>query len=280
MQITRYSAKTLLACAVLISVSVPGTAQDRAGAENLSYADIVDLADGAPLVLRAQIRRQATVEPERSPGLEQGFVRLYVEARTSALIAGNVPVGESLHYLVDVPLDERGRAPKLKKQEVILFARPVPDRPDQIQLVDPRAQFSYSEAFEARLRPVLSALLSPDAPPRVTGIRDALAVEGTLAGESETQLFLDTENDGPVSVTIVRRPGQAPRWGVSWTEIVDQSARAPRPDTLEWYRLACSLPDTLPGSANLSRDPRSRALASADYALVREALGACPRTRD
>lgn len=280
MQITRYSAKSLLACAALISVSVPGMAQDHAEADELSYADIVDLADGAPLVLRAQIRRQATVERERSPGLLPGFVRLYVEARTSALIAGNVPVGESLRYLVDVPLDERGRAPKLKKQEVILFARPVPDRPDQIQLVDPRAQFSYSEAFEARLRPVLSALLSPDAPPRVTGIRDALAVEGTLAGESETQLFLDTENDGPVSVTIVRRPGQAPRWGVSWTEIVDQSARAPQRDTLEWYRLACSLPDTLPGSANLSRDPRSRALASVDYALVREALGPCPRTRD
>jgi hypothetical protein len=280
MQITRYSAKSLLACAALISVSVPGMAQDHAEADELSYADIVDLADGAPLVLRAQIRRQATVERERSPGLLPGFVRLYVEARTSALIAGNVPVGESLRYLVDVPLDERGRAPKLKKQGVILFARPVPDRPDQIQLVDPRAQFSYSEAFEARLRPVLSALLSPDAPPRVTGIRDALAVEGTLAGESETQLFLDTENDGPVSVTIVRRPGQAPRWGVSWTEIVDQSARAPQRDTLEWYRLACSLPDTLPGSANLSRDPRSRALASVDYALVREALGPCPRTRD
>lgn len=280
MQITRYSAKSLLACAALISVSVPGMAQDHAEADELSYADIVDLADGAPLVLRAQIRRQATVERERSPGLLPGFVRLYVEARTSALIAGNVPVGESLRYLVDVPLDERGRAPKLKKQEVILFARPVPDRPDQIQLVDPRAQFSYSEGFEARLRPVLSALLSPDAPPRVTGIRDALAVEGTLAGESETQLFLDTENDGPVSVTIVRRPGQAPRWGVSWTEIVDQSARAPQRDTLEWYRLACSLPDTLPGSANLSRDPRSRALASVDYALVREALGPCPRTRD
>ena len=280
MQISRYSAKSLLACAALIWAPVPGAAQDRAEVDQLSYADIVDLADGAPLVLRAQIRSQATVEPERSPGLLPGFVRLYVEARTSALIAGNVPVGELLRYLVDVPVDERGRAPKLKKQEVILFARPVPGRPDQIQLVDPHAQFSYSEAFEARLRPVLSALLSPDAPPRVTGIRDALAVEGTLVGESETQLFLDTENDGPVSVTIVRRPGQAPRWGVSWTEIVDQSARAPQRGTLEWYRLACSLPDTLPGSANLSRDPRSRALASADYALVREALGACPRTRD
>ena len=179
-----------------------------------------------------------------------------------------------------MPLDAKGKPPKLKKQEVILFARPVAGSPAQLQLVDPRAQFAYSEAFEARLRPVLAELLAQDAPPRLTGIRDALAVEGTLAGESETQLFLDTENDGPVSVTVVRRPGQAPRWGVSWTEIVDQAARAPQPGTLEWYRLACSLPETLPETAILSRDANARALAADDYALVREDLGTCTRTRE
>ncbi|MEC7535641.1 MAG: hypothetical protein VYB96_13110, partial [Pseudomonadota bacterium] len=225
----------LLASAMLVA-PLPLGAQETAPTAALTYADIVDLADEAPLVLRAQIRKQATVEPERSPGLEPGFVRLYIEARTSALIAGNVPVGESLRYLVDVPLDAKGKAPKLKKQEVVLFARPVRGSADQLQLVDPRAQFAYSEAFEARLRPVLGELLAQDAPPKVTGIRDALAVEGTLVGESETQLFLDTANDGPVSVTVVRRPGQQPRWGVSWSEIVDQSARAPQRNTLEWHR--------------------------------------------
>jgi hypothetical protein len=273
--------RTLLAGAAL-ALAAAGQAQAPSAtpASALTYADLVDLSDGTPLVLKAEIRDQATVEPERSPGLAPGFVRLYIEARTSALIAGSVPVGEALRYLVDVPLDAKGKSPKLKREEVILFARPVPGRPEQIQLVDPQAQFAYDPALEARLRPILSDLLAPEAPPRVTGIRDALAVEGTLVGESETQLFLDTENDGPVSVTIVRRPGQAPRWGVSWTEIVDQSARAPRRETLEWYRLACNLPDSLPGSANLSRDPRARALAAADYALVRDALGACVRTRD
>jgi hypothetical protein len=268
----------LLASAMLVA-PLPLGAQETARTAALTYADIVDLADEAPLVLRAQIRKQATVEPERSPGLEPGFVRLYIEARTSALIAGNVPVGESLRYLVDVPLDAKGKAPKLKKQEVVLFARPVRGSADQLQLVDPRAQFAYSEAFEARLRPVLGELLAQDAPPKVTGIRDALAVEGTLVGESETQLFLDTADDGPVSVTVVRRPGQQPRWGVSWSEIVDQSARAPQRNTLEWHRLACSLPDALPQNAILTRDPQARALAAKDYALVRSDLGECPRSR-
>ena len=246
----------------------------------LTYADLVDLADGTPLVLRAQIRQQATVEPERSPGLKPGFVRLYVEAKTDALIAGTVPVGEALRYLVDVPLTAKGKAPRLKKQDVILFAKPVPGRPGQIQLIEPQAQLPYTPELEARLRPILRDLLAADAPPNVTGIRDALAVEGTLVGESETQLFLDTENDGPVSITVVRRPGQEPRWGVSWTEIVDQSARAPQRETLGWYRLACALPEALPATANLSRDPRAQALAARDYALVRTALGSCKRTRE
>lgn len=269
-----------LAPLTLAAAAMSGSAVAQAPAvPQLTYADIVALGDVAPLVVRAKVKNQVEVEPERSPGLAPGHVRLYVEAQTTALIAGTAPLGESLRYLVDVPVNSKGKAPKLKKQEFVLFARPVPGRPGQLQLVSPDAQFVASPAFEERLRPILAALLSPDAPPRVTGVRDALAVAGTLAGESETQLFLDTDNDGPVSVTIVRRPGQAPRWGVSWTEIVDQAARAPQPGTLQWYRLACTLPPRLPAAANLSRDPASRALAAQDYALVMQQLGPCTKTR-
>ena len=271
----------LLTAALLLGGIAPlqGVSAQASTASAMTYADVVALSDRTPLVVRAKVKNQVEVEPERSPGLAPGQVRLYIEAQTVALIAGSAPLGESIRYLVDVPLNEKGKAPKLKKLEVLLFARPVAGRPGQLQLVRPDAQFNYSPEFEARLRPVLAALLSPDAPPRVTGIRDALAVQGTLAGESETQLFLDTENDGPVSVTIVRRPNQAPRWGVSWTEIVDQAARAPGSGTLEWYRLACTLPARLPGDANLSRDPRSRALAAQDYAFMMDQLGPCTRTR-
>lgn len=266
-----------LAAAALVP---PATlAQDAAPSPALTYADMVDLADAAPLVVRAQIRKQAVVDPERAPGVAPGHARLYVEARTEALISGNAPLGESLRYLVDVPLDAKGKPPKLKKREVILFARAVPGRPGELQLVRPDAQLLHDPAIESRFRPVLAELVSADAPPVVTGVRDALAVEGTLAGESETQLFLETRNDGPVSVTVVRRPNMAPRWGVSWTEIVDQSARPPREGTLEWYRLACALPPELPGEANLSRDPRERAIAVQDYAFVIEQLGPCRRTR-
>lgn len=270
------------AFALVACVPMPGAAQPSPGAPEmpaagLSYAALADLADAAQIVLRARIRKTAQVEAERAPGLAPGMARLYVEAETTALISGNVPVGESLRYLADVPLDARGRVPRLKKQDVLLFARTVPGRPGAIALVSEEAQLPWSPALEDRLRPILRELVAADAPPRVTGVRDALSVAGNLAGESETQVFLDTEGGAPVSMTVVRRPGQEPVWGVSWSEIVDQAARPPQRDTLRWYRLACFLPQRLPPAANLSRDPQAQRRAAQDYAFVMQQLGACER---
>lgn len=243
-----------------------------------TYADLVALADGAPLVIHAQVRRQAVVEAERAPGLAPGHARLYVQAETRSLLSGIVPVGESLRYLVDVPLTERGKVPKIAKRDVVLFARPVAGRPGEVQLVAPDAQLPYTPALETRLRPILAVLLAPTAPSAITGVAEALAVEGTLAGESETQLFLTTAAGTPVSVTVVRRPGQEPRWGVSWSEIVDQAASPPARGTLGWYRLACALPPELPASAVVADEGEARALAMRDYAFVIDALGPCERS--
>ena len=254
------------------------TAQENSYSSGPSFADLADFADPAQIVVKAQIRKQATVEPERSPGLEPGYVRLYIEARTLALISGTVPVGESLRYLVDVPLDARGKPPKLRKKDVLLAGKMVPSRPGELQLATPTSQRLWTQDAEDRLRPVLSQLAAADAPPRITGIRDALSIEGTLAGESETQIFLNTETGDPVSINIVRRPGQAPDWGVSWSDIVDQSASPPQPETLEWYRLACFLPGTISPQVMLARDAESLARTREDYALVLRGLGPCGRT--
>ena len=229
------------------------------------------------MVIRVQIRRQTALKPERAPGLAPGFARLYIEADTIALIAGRSAVGGAVAYLVDVPLDAKGKVPKLKKREMLLFADAVPGRAGEVRLVAPGAQLDYSPALEARLRPVLTELYGGNVPPQITGISDALAVPGTLAGESETQIFLATATRDPVSLTILRRPGQRPQWGVSWGEIIDSAARPPAPETLRWYRLACSLPPSLPSSANLAREPEARRLAAADYAFVLQQLGPCER---
>ena len=272
-------ALSLVLSATLSSVVAPAHAQLDQAAQQPSWTDLVDLSDASQLVVRAKIRKQAELEPERALGVAPGYTRLYVEAETLALISGNVPVGESLRYLVDVPQTEKGKAPKLKKSEVILFARAVPSRPGAIQLVARDAQLPWSPELEERLRPVLAALIAPGAPPEVTGIRDALSAPGNLDGESETQIFLRTKSSDPLSLSVVRRPGFEPVWGVSYSEIVDQAVRAPQRGTLNWYRLACFLPRQIPAAAHLTQDPADRARAEADYRFVLQELGPCGRTR-
>lgn len=256
---------------------VPDLVSAADAANKATYVDLVDLSERSDMVIKAQIRRQIVVEPERAPGLEPGFARLYMEARTLDLIAGSSAVGESLVFLVDVPLDAKGKPAKYKKRQMLLFADQVPGRRGTVRLTGKHSMLEYSPAFEARLRPILTDLAARDVPPLVTGIGDALAVQGTLVGESETQIFVKTQNRSPVSITVLRRPGQPAAWGVSWGEIIDSAARAPSPGTLRWYRLACSLPARLPSSANLARNPEARRLAEADYRFVIEELGPCTR---
>lgn len=253
------------------------TPQPAAPASGPTYADLATLSDAAELVVRVQIRKTTALRPDRAPNVAPGFARLYVEAQTLALIAGRSGVGGAVTYLVDVPLDPKGKVPKLKKREFLLFAKSVPGRAGELQLIAPAAQLDYTPALEARVRPILTELYAKDPAPRITGVSDALAVPGTLTGESETQIFLTTENRSPVSITVLRRPGQRPQWGVSWGEIIDSAARPPSPETLRWYRLACALPAQLPSSANLSREAAERRLAAGDYAFVRQSLGPCER---
>ena len=244
----------------------------------VTYADLADLADGAPLVIRAQPRKIAAVEPARARGLRPGWGRFYIEARTEALIAGRAPLGAALQYLVDLPLDAKGKPPAIKKKSVVLFARAVTGHPGELQLVAPDAQLLWDGALDARLKGVLRELFAPAAAPRISGVREAVHTGGDLAGAGETQIFLVSASGEPAAMTVSRAPGRAPQWGVSFSELV-ASDSAPVRDTLAWYRLACFLPAALPESANTSPDGDDRAAALQDYAYVREQLGACPRTR-
>ena len=276
---------TLLALAAGLSVAVaslaaPAVAQDAeaVAVAGPSYADVAALTEKASLVVLVEVRDQAVVKPERAPGLAPGYARLYIEGRTQALLGGRAALGESLVYLVDAPLDEDGDPPKLKKQRFIVFANPVAGRPGTLQLVEPNSAIRATPESEQLARTVITAFAAPDIPPAVTGVRDVMSVAGNLVGESETQLFLDTATGEPVSLSVIRRPGMEPTWGVSWTEIVDQSARAPAPRTVEWYRLACSLPPELPADSFLQQDRAPQARAREDYRFILDQLGECART--
>lgn len=271
--------RSLVIAAAMAATQVTASAQPVAPASiGPTYADLADLADSAPVVVKANVRKAIKVKNERAPGLRPGFVRLYIQAQTTALLAGNSAIGESLAYLVDMPIDERGKAPSLKKRDVILFARPVPGRPGELQLVKPGAQLLATPASEARVRDVLTALVAPDAPAKVNGVREIIFVPGTLAGEGETQMFLTTADRSAASITVRHEPNRPPQWGVSFSELVADVSRPPARGTLEWYRLACFLPPLPPPGANLSEGAFAKRQAEEDYRFVLRELGPCERT--
>ncbi|WP_294322707.1 hypothetical protein [uncultured Sphingomonas sp.] len=271
----------IVACSpVLAGQGGPVSVTATADSTPIAYARLARLALDSDIVLDATIRSVARIAPDEAPGLAAGHVRFYVTADVGALIRANGPLPARIGYLVDVPFDPRGRAPNLKRQRVVAFARAVAGRPDQVQLVTPDAQFAWAPTLDQRVRDVVRDVIAPDAPPAITGIGNAFHVPGTLPGEGETQIFLQTTNGAPVSLLILRRPGEQRRWALSLGDIIDEAGGAPKPDTLAWYRLACGLPATLPETSLQSQDADNAAIARDDFAFVRESLGRCDDGRD
>ncbi len=248
-------------------------------AERWSYADVADLFLAAPVVVSARIAEAIPVPQPGNTAARPSTIRYYLVADVTSLIRGTGGVPPRVSWIADVPLDSRGKPPRLKKLQVILAALPVAGRPAELRLAARDAMVPWSAALETRVRTVVASGLAADAPPRVTGISSAFHSPGNLPGEGETQIFLTTDIAQPVSITVLRRPGQATTWAVSLGEIVDEAARAPARDTLGWYRLACFLPRALPVAAVSELSESDAATARADYAFVIEAMGVCGRTR-
>ncbi|MES2988050.1 MAG: hypothetical protein V4808_09105 [Pseudomonadota bacterium] len=271
-------------CALAISAAAPASAQipqnrpqtQGVGAVSApSYAAVAGQVVRAPLILDARIYQATKLEPDQAVGVAPGHARFYIVADVTALIRGNNAMPKRVAYVADVPLDSRGKAPKLKKQRVLLFARPVAGRPDQIQLTGIDSQRNYLLETDTLVRSITREAVAADAAPAITGVGNAFHVAGSLPGEGETQIFLTTESNAPVSLQVIRRPGVNPRWSVSLGDIVDDSAGPPAANTLLWYRLACGLPRQLTPEALESDDPETARIAAEDYQMVLRALGPC-----
>lgn len=246
----------------------------------LTYADLADLSLAAPVVVHLRVRDADALDAREAPNVPPGHRRFLVEADVVALIRGAGGLPARVSYLVDVANDSRGRPARLRdRDEMLVLASRVSNRPAELRLVAPDAQLPYTAQTAERVRAILRESAAADAPPRLAGIGRAFHVEGTLPGESETQIFLLAAGDRPISLNILRRPGEQPRWSVALSEIVDAAAAPPAPETLLWYRLACALPARLPAqSLTEAAAPEAQAI-QADYRLVLEGLGPCARTR-
>lgn len=250
----------------------------EAAATPVDYADIADLVVQSPLIIDATIRSASRIKGAEAAGLAAGLTRFYVEADVVALVRGSSAIPQRIGWLVDVAPDWRGKVPNLRKRRVVAFARPVTGRPGQVQLVTPVAQRDWSPALDQLARGIARQAAAPDAPPVITDVGNAFHVPGALPGEGETQIFLRTEGNRPAALSILRRPGERPRWSVALSEIIDDAATTPERDTLLWYRLACALPAELPERSTASLAPEDADVARADYGFVIAQLGPCRST--
>jgi len=249
-------------------------------AGRLTYADLADLALAAPVAVHLRIRDADALSPREAPNVPAGRRRFLVEADVVALIRGADGLPARVSYLIDVANDSRGRPARLRRgDEVLVLASRVAGRPAELRLVAPDAQLPYAAETAARLRAILRDSSAAGAAPRLTGIGRAFHVAGTLAGESETQIFLQAAGERPISLNVLRRPGEQPRWSVALSEIVDDAAAPPAPETLLWYRLACTLPPRLPAQSLSEAGPDEARAIQADYRVVLDGLGPCTRTR-
>lgn len=245
-----------------------------------TYADLADLALPAAIAAHVRIARAERLSREEAPGAPAGHRRFLVDADMVALIRGPSGLPARVRYLIDLPDDARGRSADLRRRsEWLIFATRSPVRPEELRLASPDSQLAYTPEAAERLRAMLREAAEAGAAPRITAIGRAFHVPGSLPGESETQFFLQTANNRPISISVLRRPDEAPRWAVSLSEIVDDAAPSPARDTLLWYRLACSLPTQLPRQSLSEASAEEARAIEADYRLVMEGLGDCPRRR-
>lgn len=248
-------------------------------ADAAAYADIADLVTISPLIIDATIRNLQMIAPEQAIGVPANMQRMLVEADVTALIRGQGGITPRVRFLLDLPKDAKGKIPKMKKQRLFLLGSTVAGRPGEIRLSRPNALVQWSAANDALVRSITQEAVQIDAPQKITGITSAFYSPGTVLGEGETQIFLKTGSDQPLSLSVLSRPGQEKRWAVSTAEVIDESATAPAKFTLLWYRLACDLPRTLSSDLVEAAESDNAARAQADYKFVQDSLGPCGRKR-
>lgn len=265
----------------LLAAAAPAPHESPPVAPAPGYADTADLALAAPVAADLRIAEAILLKKEQAADVRPGFFRFYVEGDVVALIRAPQPLPARISTVVDLPAGPGGKPPRLTKgSEFLILAVPVPGQAGALRLIAPDALLPYSPAEADRLRAILREAAAPSPPPRITGIGRAFYVRGSLPGESESQIFLQTADGRPVSLSVLRRPNETPHWSVALSEIVDEAAAPPARNTLLWYRLACFLPPSLPAQsiAEGTSDEDAAALR-ADYRLVLDSLGPCGRAR-
>lgn len=243
----------------------------------IGYADAADMILPAPLIVDAVISGTTKLPADQAIGVPPSIQRLLVEADVTALIRGQSGITPRIRFLFDLHQSADGKFPKIKKMRFFIMGN-YTDKPGNIRLVSPSALIPWSTANDARVRAITREAVMLDAPQKILGISSAFYSSGAVTGEGESQIFLSTEKNQPLAISVSSAKGTK-KWSVSTSELIEESASAPATNSLLWYRLACELPAALPASAIEAGDADSAKALATDYAYVLGALGPCGRRK-
>lgn len=229
------------------------------------YADLVELTQQAPVILRGQIIESARLKGEDAADNPPPGVRRLVTLRASAVLKATDITPQDVKYLVDwVPADGGTEAPPLRGAQVLVFLRPSPTRDDFYSLVQRNGQIGATSQAEAEIRAVLGDGQAPYLRSlSITGVAGAFdwgdRVQFLLDSSDRQRLSLDARPDGALTLVFDEATGE-------------QASVAPR--TLLWYKLACTLPAKLPPA--IVRDYATKTFKPAQaYGALLNTLGPC-----
>ena len=265
----KFTTKSLFLFALILGLlpAVPARA---------AVADVARLVSRSDVILRGTITKAQRLSPKEAPNVAADHARFLVRADVAALIMAPDIMDAQVTYLVDVPRDSRGKFPKLTKMPVLLFFEQVRGVRSGWRLADIDGQRLWSAQEDADARRLAAERHAEKLEGlHLTGFGNGFHVPGNVPGESETQIFLKTANDAPVSLIILRRPDQAPRYRMVTGDIINDTDGEIRPKSLLWYHVACTLPASLPADMGEGQSEANRAAMAADYASLRGDIGPC-----
>lgn len=247
------------------------------GQNSASYDDIMGVTLESELVVDIIAKKIKNLPASQSVGVRPDRKRILITGEVQSLIRGKNGLNSQVRFLFDAPIDSRGKIPKLKKMRFIAFGRHVTGRSDFIRLTRTASMVRYSDRVNTMVRGSIREAIAANAPQKITSISSAFHSPGTIIGEGETQIFLDTEFGQPMAISVTSRRGQNRRWSVSTSEVIDINATEPRRSSLLGFRLACSLPRSLNPSIIESNNREDREKALSDYKLIIDSIGPCQR---
>ncbi len=240
-----------------------------------SYDALTNITLESPLVADIIVTKVKKLPETQTIGVPANRKRILIIAELQSLIRAQKGLNSEIKFLFDAPLDSRGKMPKLKKQRFLVFGSNVNNRPDFIKLTHTASMLPYSQDDNNVLRNIIRSIIASDAPQKIVSISSAFHSPGTIIGEGETQIFLNTEFGQPIAISVVSKRGESQRWSVSTSEVIDINASEPTRNSLLGHRLACGLPNSLSNENIEASNAQDRRKAAADYDYVRKALGNC-----